>query len=588
MKLQYLAVIFVIIIMPMIIVFSEYMNTQIGIIKTEQIYDAKLFDSTHDAINAFKINTINSTYYAPQSRVRNIEASVKTFYNSLLTSFQDEGNLAISMKSYVPAVVFTMYDGYYIYSPFTNILTGVDDKDEDNDGIGDKVDDEYKNGKIIDGLKPFVSYSCRYEYNNKKYIITYSMDNYIFVDVFDKVSNKHQSKGGYLINGIQKVGDSYKYDGITFNKNDTESLKEKIIGANSKDIYYYTLFDGTKYYYYNSLKDNGEKPAGQPNDDDYIFYIDEQRERHKQVVSKKNNETEFMEYYNRIFNNNYAYLYYKESYEFTKWLLEGGIEVDIDGDGTKDAGQNLQNLTINNIVQSENYSGYDFADVGSIFDSTTSKIQYSNSNFNRHRSDVIRAIITTNLSKAITGYKLYSKTTGVSFLMPKISDTDWELLENNICIVAFMQGINVKGSDKRYNSYCVIPNNFNKEFVDENDIYILTTDTTYTRTNDNTIKDGTKIIQNKNELGFEPGLLRMDFETREDKDGEFYNPITLNGNLYLESYTNIAGASEINGIEKIDMYRYVEDYCSDRLKKVYYTALGRERYGSFKYTINEI
>ena len=191
MKLQYLAVIFVIIIMPMIIVFSEYMNTQIGIIKTEQIYDAKLFDSTHDAINAFKINTINSTYYAPQSRVRNIEASVKTFYNSLLTSFQDEGNLAISMKSYVPAVVFTMYDGYYIYAPFTNILTGVEDKDEDNDGVGDKVDDEYKNGKIIDGLKPFVSYSCRYEYNNKKYIITYSMDNYIFVDVFDKVSNKH-------------------------------------------------------------------------------------------------------------------------------------------------------------------------------------------------------------------------------------------------------------------------------------------------------------------------------------------------------------------------------------------------------------
>ena len=584
MKIQYLAVIFIIIIMPIIIVFSEYMNTQIGIIKTEQIYDARLFDTTHDAINAFKINTINSTYYTPQSRVKNIEASVNTFYNSLLTSFQQEGNIASSMKAYIPAIVFTMYDGYYIYSPFENKLTGVKDEDNDGDGIGDEVDDDYKDGKIINGLKPFVSYSCKYEYNDKKYIITYSMDNYIFVDIFD--SNKHQNRGGYLIDGITKNGNNYTYNGVTFSRNDTEALKEKIIGDNSKDTYFYTIIDGTKYYYFNSLKDNGEKPET-PNDNDYIFYLDEQRERHKQVISKVNNEAEFMEYYNKIFNNNYAYLYYKEAYEFTKWLLEDGKKVDIDGDGVLDEGQNLQNLTKNNIIESTNYGGYDFVDVGRIFDSSNSKIQYSNSNFNRHRADVIRAIITTNLSTAITGYKKYSNTTGVEFLMPRISEKDWELLENNICIATFMQGIKVKGSDKTYNSYCVIPNNFNKEFIDENDIYILTTEGTYTRANDNIIKDGTKIIQNKNVLGFEPGLSRIDFERRQDKDGKYYNPITLNGNLYLESYTNLAGASEINSIEKIDMYRYIES-CSDILKKAYYTALGRERYGSFKYTINEI
>ena len=577
MKLQYLAVIFIIIIMPMIIVFSEYMNTQIDIIKTEQIYDARLFDTTHDAINAFKINTINSTYYAPQSRVKNIEASVNTFYNSLLTSFEHDGNLASTMKSYVPAVVFTMYDGYYIYSPFENKLTGV----------SDEVDDEYREGKIINGLKPFVSYSCRYEYNNKKYIITYSMDNYVFVDVFDKTKNEHKSKGGYLINGIEKIGEKYKYDKIAFTKDDTEILKEKIIGNDENDMYYYTIFDGTKYYYYNSLKDNGDKPSA-PNDQDYIFYIDEQRERHKQVVSKVNNEKEFMEYYNRIFKNNYAYLYYKEAFEFTTWLLEDGKKVDIDGDGVLDEGQNLQNLSKEHIIDSANYSGYEFVDAGKIFDSTDSKIQYSNSNFNRHRADVIRAVITTNLSTAITGYKKYSNTTGVEFLMPKISEKDWELLENNICIASFMQGIKVKGSDKTYNSYCVIPNNFNKEFVDENDIYILTNDFKYTRANDNIIKNNDNdIIASKVSLGFEPGLLRIDLERRQDKDGKYYNPITLNGNLYLESYTSFAGASEINTIEEIDMYRYIED-CNDRLKRVYYTTLGRERYGSFKYTINEM
>ena len=97
-------------------------------------------------------------------------------------------------------------------------------------------------------------------------------------------------------------------------------------------------------------------------------------------------------------------------------------------------------------------------------------IEYSNSNFNRHRADVIRAIITTNLSTAITGFKKYSNS-DVEYIMPKISETDWELLENNVCIATFMQGIKV--GDKTYNSYAVIPNNFNKEFVDENDIYIL-------------------------------------------------------------------------------------------------------------------
>ena len=64
MKIQYLAVIFIIIIMPIIIVFSEYMNTQMNIVKTEQIYDARLFDSTHDSLNAFQIkyNKFNVLY----------------------------------------------------------------------------------------------------------------------------------------------------------------------------------------------------------------------------------------------------------------------------------------------------------------------------------------------------------------------------------------------------------------------------------------------------------------------------------------------------------------------------------------------
>ena len=43
MKIQYLAVIFIIIIMPIIIVFSEYLNTQMTMIKTEQGYDFEVY-----------------------------------------------------------------------------------------------------------------------------------------------------------------------------------------------------------------------------------------------------------------------------------------------------------------------------------------------------------------------------------------------------------------------------------------------------------------------------------------------------------------------------------------------------------------
>lgn len=611
MKLQHLSVIFIIIIMPIIIVFSEYMNTQLTIVKTEKIYDKRLFDSTLDAINAFQINTKNSTYYSPQSRVQNVEASVNTFYNSLVTSFEFEGNLATSMKAFIPAVVYTMYDGYYLYAPFVNKLTNVELEKEDRtpnveeEYIKKDSNGKYIDGKIIEGLKPFVSYTCKYKYNDKEYIITYSMDNYIFVDVFDPGKPQEEqniSKGGYLINGIEKKngGNTYSYNGIDFNKDDKEVLQEKIDPYdqdNNKvaDTYYYTIVNGTKYYY-GGNNFNGDWT--QCSNDDYIFYIDEQRQKHKQIISKINEQDNFKEYYNKIFNNNYAYEYYKEAYEFTTWLLNSGVYIDIDGDGTLDEGQNLESLTVENIIGAKKegnfikkrndqyqFEDYEFTDVNKIFGfNEDTHIEYSNSNFNRHRADVIRAVITTNLSKAITGYKKYSNADDVDFMMPKISEIDWELLENNICIASFLQGLKV--GDKTYNSYCVIPNNSNKEYVDENDIYLLKTDNTYTRANDDTIMDGNLILE-KNALGFEPGLYKMDFVIRQDKDGKYYNPAIFNNKMYLQSYTSFAGSSKINSIEKIDMYRYMNTKASDRLKKVYYTALARERYGSFKYTYDE-
>ena len=80
MKLQYLTVIFIIIIMPLIIVFSVYMDYQINILNTEKTYDSRLLNASYDSVKAFQLNTINTLNYTPEARVLNIEAAVNTFF----------------------------------------------------------------------------------------------------------------------------------------------------------------------------------------------------------------------------------------------------------------------------------------------------------------------------------------------------------------------------------------------------------------------------------------------------------------------------------------------------------------------------
>lgn len=352
--------------------------------------------------------------------------------------------------------------------------------------------------------------------------------------------------------------------------NATNGVKEKLSECllekdeNNHDIlkkYYYTVRDGTKYYY------DDVAPSGK-SDDDRIFYIDEYGEKHNQIESYKNNKTAFDNYYNEIMDNDTGHKYYEEAKSFTDEVVG-----------------KLGSLKKDHIVNSQNYSQYEFNDVGNIFEGT---IQDSNSNFNRHRRDVIRAVITTNLSTAISGFSNYSSE-GEEFIMPKISDVDWDLLENNICIITFLQG---KINGVSYNGYSVVPNSFTKEFVDENDIYILKNDNTYTKVNDSTLNDSNI----KQGLEFQPGVLKINLEKRMTNDSKFFNPINyLDSNArfgyspYLESYTSMPGTASLNPILSIDMYRYMKSgSISDKLKTAYYTALGRERYGSYKFLVTDV
>ena len=166
MKYQYLAVVFVIIMLPISLVFSAYLGAQLDTLDLQISYDTKLDNATYDAIKAFQLNTINSTTSdSVNSKIRDIEAAANSFFTSIATNFNMAGYDSEVLQEYVPALVFTLYDGFYIYSPFENVL----------DANTKLLDDAtYKNGDDIVGLKPYIYYSCRYVARTNR------CNNYIF------------------------------------------------------------------------------------------------------------------------------------------------------------------------------------------------------------------------------------------------------------------------------------------------------------------------------------------------------------------------------------------------------------------------
>lgn len=622
MKIQHLAVIFIIIIMPITIVLSEYVNNKITTATKELEYDTKLLNSTYDSIKAYQLNTINNAFGdVTNSKIYDIEAAVNTFYSSLANNFNYTGYKSSVMKEYVPAVAFTLYDGYYIYSPFKNTLTGVDITEED----GDQVDYDKKYSKpneITNGLKPYVYYSARYNYGNNDFIITYTLDNYITIQgqIGGDGEDHYVYDCGYLYpigdNGIKlyQVGpyDNYIIDGITFwnpklNRADSvEELQENVGG----DLYSYVKINGKKYYLDES---NGEaieyvnyNGVSRPiNKNARFFFINSKGNKDYNAVAGYDvDKDNFRKYYIATKYNKSAYEYYKKAYEFSMAVLGKAVDGYKDKAGKSQVGYYLgpgaRNELNNRNFQSTMYNESDpskkdeelkkagitpISEYGDykIFDGD---IHSANSNFNKHRKAIIRYVVETNLAPAISSFKYSTKST-IDFVMPKISETDWDLIENNVCEITFLQGLNI--GSKKYNGYSVVANTLTKEYIDEDDIYILTTNNTYCKANDSILSDDNiiKTIDFYNNKCY-AGIWKINCERTQvlQDDGlpVYFYPI----GTYLGSYTSIMGSSGINEIGTAsvpDMYAYMSDK-SEKLKKAYYYALGRERWGGFN--INNI
>ena len=540
MKIQELAIIFIIIILPISILLSEYTQFQIKTINLQTEYDTILTNSTYDAIKAFQLNTKNESYSDIKNmRVKNIEASVNAFRNSIMAGFKMNGYTEEELNNYIPALLYTLYDGFYIYSPYKNIVN------EEGTILNNENEQE-----SLYGLKPYISYSCRYKRGTTDVVITYTLDNYVTVQ--GKIDDEYVNRSGYLIDNLENGG--LKYNGVTIQK---EQLKENLGGS----VRSYAKINGTKYYLLEDLK---------------CIVYDTNGSLKIQV---KEGETEYEDWKTLILENNSAQKYYQDAYEFTEWFkskssLNGlkysdAIDEVIEADGT---------TKITKIWPDNKTKIFDF-NTGS---DAKGNIENKLSDFNQHRFAVIRHKIETNLATAIANYNEYSGATSNVFQMPKLKENEWDDLMNNISLISFMQGLTIGG--KIYNGYSIVTNSESTEVVLEENIYILGQEgaqKSYCKIGDNGFKNHT-ISVNAGVYGEtnSAGRLNIDFKSSmlintDNTAYSYYYPLEQ----YNASYDSIVMQNNVTVYE--DIYEYINNQ-SYPLKEAFYTALGRERYSLYK------
>lgn len=628
MRIQDLAIIFIIIILPISIVLGAYTQMQISTISLQTEYDMKLIAATSDAIKAFQINTANSsTSDIANSKIRDIEASVSTFKASIKSVFGMNGYSEDEMNEYIPALVYTMYDGFYIYSRFNN-QNYLYEVDENGNVTNNPLD---KNGENVFGLKPYISYSVKYNPNSDlDIVITYSLDNYISIKGMVKVDGEKQywDKSGYLIDGIKKdASGKITYNGVEIDKNVVLSEDLPAIGSLEKGTYKYVRYNGTKYYLdernarviyflngnlmeinptsdYDKYKDMIEKGESLSEELPQIgtlargnykyivyngtkYYLDERNTRIIYFLNgnlmeikpklDENIESSYKKYKNMIKNGESAYKFYDEANKFTQSVKN--VLANLTNKDAQDFIINSNGETIQTTVFSDE-TEYKIFDFNSDSSKPEKNIECRSSNFNQHRLAVIKNKIRTNLAIAITNF---NSAYNIEFQMPELTEEDWAKAMNNISLISFIQGIDIGG--KTYNGYTIINNSESKEVVREENIYILGNDGFYHRIGDKYLLEANNIGGNSeyNSNVNASGRLNLDFNKQraytEDGSTVYYYPISK----YYASYNSIVNQNYWD--KDYDNYNDIYAYVATKnvnLRKAFYMALGRERYGMYK------
>lgn len=513
MKLQQLSVIFIIIILPIAIVLDTYVNNLIDVSNKQKNYNTILYNSTYDAVRAYQMNTLNNSFASVNtSRNRDINATVNSFFNSLASGFSSSGYTKNELKDYIPAILFTLYDGYYVYGPYENNATIEDNKPKFYDDNNTKRNIEY-------GVKPYNYYSCEYsDGSNYDLIVNYTLDNYISISGWYGNNKTPILAAGYYINpGKIEINDATKEVKIKNNNGQTISLlpeelseyisthdkyrtKSGVINTTEDtDLteakkYRYINYNEEKYYFdsYNDDVSRARRESNISYNNIPIFKLDGNLRTYinEDMLNTLQNFTgETLSSEDSFKDVNYYY-YYKNAKEFSEKAEKALslIKITRDTSGrynnvkteyfnksykiiTKDGDE----IKYDNKSDGGNSSHIksDYSDVdGYVFNLSNGKNdpEMEESAFNRHRMDVIISSVESALDDSITNFNKY-QSSSYSYRMPTITETDWYKVANNLSIISFMQGIGV-GNFKYYNNYAIVTNTKNKEFVSKNSIYV--------------------------------------------------------------------------------------------------------------------
>lgn len=625
MKLQNMTVIFIIIMIPIILVVSYYIGLQINTITMQKNYTVKLQTAAKDSIQALEINTVewnSASSNLADSKRRDVLAAINTFTTSLANGMGIGGAGKGRIQTYIPAIVYTMYDGYYIYS-----ASLMKDQDTDKDGLTQfnadgTIKSNEKSYQYI--LKPYSPYSARYANENVDVTVNYTLDNYI--RVYGTVNGEYQTKEGYLVvcdraEGVEvdEVKDGsiseIKYRGAVIKP---ETLKENVYADGEVGEYSYIYDQYDNKLYWDKKADPNEDGVTEGN----YFSVDKynnkvylqnalpegdagfsitNRFRKISIPMYDNREDEWtVQKVFQILNPGGGYKFYYENQsgafvEFTSVEnIDGsdnkklaGVEVEKDKDFsainycvesyvfTKWVTKNLGSITVGDMKSPTvgQYNNVDNAKNKNIFAINPSNnpdpendVAYATSVLAQHKKDIIINTIEKNLSQATA--QAQGMNPNYEYRLPQLSYDEWEQALSNISIIAFMQGMPI--GLKYYNNYAIATSTLNKEFVDPDELYFAGKDDQYYHQRQCEQATGSDYVGYRSIDYVAKSYEKSDNGTTSTK---YYYPHANSTNSELECYYCLVNRSTYknNG-------RWKGNLLYKNWSDSYYNALARERY----------
>lgn len=612
MKLQNMSVIFIVIIIPIILVVSYYIGLEIKTITAQNNYNTRLQTAVKDSIQALEINTVewnSETSKLADSRRRDVQAAINTFTTSLANSMGMSGASKERMQAYLPAIAYTMYDGYYIYSASLVNKQQIDSdgKPSFDDTTGQPVTETATYEYV---LKPYTPYSARYVNGNIDITVNYTLDNYI--KIYGTIDNWSSSisKEGYLVNPSEITGiTNGNITGIKYKGSDIgpENLTEYVYVGGSVLSYPY-IYDQNN----NKLYWDGNKFFEVSKNHTKVFLPEQkavgtsefkQFNRFRKISvpqvnatgdvtsitlwqvlnpttiggtstpgkiytydSSTNSFIEVTGYSINLIEDYSAINYCIESYIFTQWVNNNLNSITAGNMQVLDT----SDTTVKNLSSISSYDKYNhvetddtiFSISGSNNPDPENKEAYSESIFAKHKKDVIINTVEANLAQATE--QAQQNNVDYEYRLPIISYNEWEQALENISIIAYMQGIPL--GLKYYNSYAIATSTKNKEYVDPDEIYFSATGDDYYH-----IKACDQTNPTKNYIGYRS----IDYVQKIYKDSagdrKAYYKHAADGTSELSCYYCLVNRANYNKVNDADPVARVWN-------EKYYNALARERY----------